>query len=155
MANSIVKLGAGITVLVTITTAILLPTPDESSDFAEYKQRCTLAHAFHDSYLPVAAKKAKLPSMFFTDGEALRPQWVAIENSKRGIGIVNSLHVKGLARDKYLFVAGKYSDSPKDYVLAGVIWEAIGPSFGVKTYWGGRFSTIDAVHFSCGYQGVK
>jgi hypothetical protein len=93
--------------------------------------------------------------MAFTDGEAWRPQFAAVEYAKRGMGIPNSLHTLRLARDKNLVIDGKVSFTPADYKLAGDIWKEVGPIFKIEAAWGGDFKSVDAVHFSCVWQGVK
>lgn len=123
--------------------------PEDGSALVDYQRKCTLAHAFHDQYLP----KASGGTMYFTDGESFRPSSLAAEYARRGIGIANSLHTQRLARDKNLILNGVYTPNPADYELAGQIWEAIGPVFGVETAWGGRFN--DGNHFSCAWQGRK
>lgn len=155
MANNVVKGIGAVTIVVSVVTAVLLPTPGESSKLVEYQARCHLAHAFLVTQLPIAAKKAKLPSMYFTPGEAWRPTWVAKTYAAKGMGIAQSLHTKRLAFDNNLVLGGKVTFDPKDYVLAGLIWEKIGPVFGIKPAWGGRFSSVDAVHFSCEWEGYK
>ena len=155
MTNTLTKIGGSITIVVAVATAVLLPTPRESSAAVELQQKCALAQAFHTSYVPVAAKKAGYPSMFFTIGEAERPAWVAADYAKRGIGIADSLHTKKLAQDKNLFIAGKYTSRSSEHLLSGIIWEAIGPSFGITTRWGGRFKKPDGNHYECGFKGEK
>ncbi len=147
--NENVTKAAVLAVAAAIGSVFFLPPDDESSALVDYQRRCTLAQSFHDSYIP----KVTNGRMFFTDGESWRPEITALAYAKQGIGIKNSLHTKRLARDKNLVVNGKVSFAGADYQLAGEIWEAIGPAFGVQTAWGGRFG--DSVHFSCAWQGVK
>lgn len=149
MANTVAKVGAGITVVVTVAMALLLPPPKESSKTVDYQQRCALALAFHTTYVPIAARKAGLPSMFFANGEAERPKWVALEYAKQGIGIADSLHTRKLAMDKHLFINGVYAERTSQHTFSGIIWEAIGPSFGLTTRWGGRFTRQDGNHYEC------
>lgn len=149
MENKVAKIGGGITIVVAIVTAVLLPPPRESSKLVDYQVRCSLAQAFHTSYVPIAAKQAGLPSMYFVIAEAERPKWVAVIYAERGLGIVDSLHTQKLAQDKNLYIAGKYATRTSDHTLSGIVWEAIGPSFGVNTRWGGRFKRQDGNHYEC------
>lgn len=123
--------------------------PDEARELVQYQIKCNQAHAFHDAYIYSSTGGR----MAFTDGEAHRPQSVAMQYAKSGIGIANSLHTLRLARDKMLQINGVYSTKPVDYEYAGLVWEAIGKPFGVDTAWGGRFN--DANHFSCAWGGFK
>lgn len=91
----------------------------------------------------------------FTDGEAWRPQFTALEYAKRGIGIANSLHTMRLARDKNLVIDGKVTFENVDYEQAGKLWLELGKKRGIDVAWGGDFKSVDSVHFSCPYQGVK
>lgn len=116
----------------------------------EYQTRCTKLQAMHELLITAVD-----PSMSFTDGEARRTPEQAKLNAQHGKGISNSLHLIGLARDKFLVINGKLTFDSSKYLQAGVLWEELGKNFGVPTRWGGRFSTVDAVHFSCEYQGVK
>lgn len=132
-----------------IVSGFVPHTDDAASDLVDYQSRCSQAQAFHTLYLP----KVTAGRMRFTDGEAHRPQSTAAYYAKQGIGIANSLHTQRLAQDKMLIVDGVYSPRAADYQLAGEIWEAIGPAFGVQATWGGRFN--DANHFSCSWKGIK
>lgn len=123
--------------------------PEEASELVQYQIRCNQAHAFHDSYVFHSTEG----NQAFTDGESFRPEFVAKIYAQQGVGIAKSLHTQRLARDKMLIVNGKYSPNAADYEYAGLVWEAIGDSFGVTTAWGGRFN--DANHFSCAWQGRK
>lgn len=79
-----------------------------------------------------------------TFGEAFRPDWVAAEYERRGIGIRSSYHTVRLAVDMNLFRNGVYLTNTEDYRAVGEAWEAYG---GV---WGGRFKKKDGNHFSLG-----
>lgn len=116
----------------------------------EYQTQCNKLQAFHDLLISEVD-----PHMSFADGEARRTKEQAALNAHRGIGISNSLHILGLARDKFLVIDGKVSLDAKDYLAAGVLWEQLGKNFGIPTAWGGRFGSVDAVHFSCSWKGVK
>jgi hypothetical protein len=89
------------------------------------------------------------------DGESRRTAEQAAANAHKGIGIANSLHIIGLARDKFVVIDGKVTFDPNDYLQAGVLWEELGKGFNIPTAWGGRWQSVDAVHFSCAYKGVK
>ena len=77
-------------------------------------------------------------------GEAYRPQWVADEYAKRGIGVKSSFHINRLAIDLNLFKNGVYLTNTADYLPVGIAWEAMGGT------WGGRFTKPDGNHFSWG-----
>jgi hypothetical protein len=124
-------------------------TPTESSALVQYQIKCSQAHAFHDGYVFSSTKGR----MAFTDGESHRPETTAKAYARMGIGIAGSLHTQRLARDKMLIVDGSYSPRAVDYQYAGEVWEAIGPAFGVRAAWGGRFN--DANHFSGAWGGTK
>lgn len=123
--------------------------PEQASDLVEYQIKCNRAHAFLDGYI-FDSTRGKYA---FTDGEAHRPEITAKAYARLGIGIAASLHTQRLARDKMLIVDGVYTTDPKQYELPGLVWEAIGGPFGIKTAWGGRFG--DANHFSCAWAGRK
>lgn len=116
----------------------------------EYQTQCTKLQALHEVLIGAVD-----PRLAFTDGEARRSAEQAAINAHKGTGIANSLHVIGLARDKFIVIDGKVSFDPKDYLQAGVLWEKLGEGFKVPTAWGGRFKSVDAVHFSCAWKGVK
>lgn len=83
-------------------------------------------------------------------GEVKRTQVQADQNAKTGKGISNSLHLISLAGDLLLFKDGVYLTKTKDYLVAGIMWEAMGGS------WGGRFiSNPDGNHFSLSHNGVR
>ena len=67
----------------------------------------------------------------------------------RAIGILNSLHCKGLAIDMVLFKDGKPQWSSSSYKKLGVWWENLHE----LCCWGGRFS--DGGHFSLTHGGKK
>ena len=115
----------------------------------EYQTTCTKLQAAHELLIGQVD-----PRMAFTDGEARRTAAQAQANAHAGIGIANSLHIIGLARDKFLTIDGKVTFEPKHYLQAGVLWEELGKNFGVPTVWGGRWKSVDAVHFSCARGGI-
>ncbi len=115
----------------------------------EYQTQCTKLQAAHELLIGQVD-----PRMAFTDGEARRTAAQAQANAHAGIGIANSLHIIGLARDKFLTIDGKVTFDPKHYLKAGVLWEELGKNLGVNTVWGGRWKSVDAVHFSCGWKGI-
>jgi D-alanyl-D-alanine carboxypeptidase len=117
---------------------------------SEHQAKCAHLQSIHNLLLPLAD-----PRMRFTDGEARRTPEQAALNAHKGIGISQSLHIIGLARDKNLFIDGKYTSNPKDYLVAGVLWEELGKNFGMPTAWGGRWKSVDAVHFSCPRGGIQ
>lgn len=83
--------------------------------------------------------------------EVKRSQAQATANAASGAGIVNSLHVLGLASDLSIFLQGRLLSSVEDYRPIGEKWESMHP----ENAWGGRFSKPDADHFSRSNNGVK
>lgn len=80
----------------------------------------------------------------------------AEENAEAGSGIVNSLHILGLAGDLLLYKDGKYLTKSEDYEQFGIFWEGLHP----LCRWGGRFKKggkpkPDGNHFSLEHNGVK
>jgi hypothetical protein len=116
----------------------------------EYQAQCNKLHAMHDLLIGAVD-----PSLGFTDGEARRTAEQAALNAHKGTGIANSLHINGLARDKFLTIDKKVTFKATDYLQAGVLWEELGKGYGVPAAWGGRFKSVDAVHFSCAWKSVK
>lgn len=116
----------------------------------EYQAQCNKLHAMHDLLIGAVD-----PRFGFADGEARRTAEQAALNAHKGVGIANSLHVNGLARDKFLTINNKVTWNAADYLQAGVLWEQLGKGYNVPTAWGGRFKSVDAVHFSCAWKGVK
>lgn len=116
----------------------------------EYQAQCNKLHAMHDLLIGAVD-----PRYGFADGEARRTAEQAALNAHKGVGIANSLHINGLARDKFLTINHKVTWNAADYLQAGVLWEELGKNFKVPTAWGGRFKSVDAVHFSCAWKGIK
>jgi len=76
----------------------------------------------------------------------------AQQNVAKGIGIVNSLHIVGLAADLLLYEdAGGYLVDSTAYRELGKIWKSYDP----LCCWGGDFTKQDPGHFSMTWQGVK
>jgi hypothetical protein len=147
--NKIIAGGVAAAMAVLAATVPIIAPSEDASALVAYQAQCNYAHAWFDKYIVDKSNGA----IRITDGEAWRPQITALAYAKQGIGIANSLHIQRLARDKNFILNGKYTGNPADYKEAGEIWEAIGPSFGLDTAWGGRFN--DANHFSCAWKGVK
>lgn len=84
-----------------------------------------------------------------TFGEVKRTQKQADVNAVAGVGIRNSLHLLSLAADLNLFKNRKFLTSKEELQAAGEYWESLGGS------WGGRFTNVDADHFSLTYNGVR
>lgn len=127
-----------------------IPGPDPSPLVA-YQAQCAKALAFHTLYLPIATRGKQE----FVNGEAHRPPELAALYARQGRGIATSLHIKKLAFDKFIVQNGAITFDVADYAIAGAIWKKIGPEFGVDAVWGGDFKSVDAVHYSCAWQGVK
>jgi|SRR3990167_5096356 len=81
-----------------------------------------------------------------TFGEAWRPEWVAREYERRGVGKKNSSHCKRLAIDLNLFLAGKWLKDSGAHQPLGEYWE----SLDTRCVWGGRFAKPDGNHYSFG-----
>lgn len=84
-----------------------------------------------------------------TWGEAYRTPQQAQWDAAHGTGIAESVHCDRLAVDLQLFKNGVYLTNATDYTFAGEFWESLDPS----CRWGGRFTTVDADHFSITWQG--
>lgn len=84
-----------------------------------------------------------------TFGEAYRTPEQAALNAQKGTGIANSLHTQRLAVDLNLFRGTTILTNVEDYLPLGVYWESLGGS------WGGRFTMVDADHFSLSPDGGK
>jgi hypothetical protein len=67
------------------------------------------------------------------------------------IGIVNSLHCKGLAGDIIMCQNQTPIWDAKAYLPLGEFWENLDP----LCSWGGRFRRVDASHFSVRHGGVR
>lgn len=89
-----------------------------------------------------------------TLGEAYRPEWVAKTYQLMSSGIANSLHTKRLAIDLNLFFNGALLMTASDYQRAGEFWESLSVP-GLEHAWGGRFTPVDAEHFSIEHEGVR
>lgn len=76
-----------------------------------------------------------------TFGETYRTPEQAALNAKKGIGIVNSLHIKRLAIDLNLFKDGIYLSSSESHRFLGEWWERQH----IHCRWGGRFN--DGNHY--------
>lgn len=89
-----------------------------------------------------------------TLGEAYRPKEMAEIYAKNGMGISNSLHTDRLAIDLNLFMDGKNLTSKEAWWNLGEYWESL-TTQDYTTCWGGRFTRVDANHFSLAYGGRK
>jgi hypothetical protein len=87
-----------------------------------------------------------------TFGDAYRSPEQAEKNTKDGVGIKASLHVKRLAVDFNLFKEGIFITDTQGHYNLGVFWESLHP----LCRWGGRFvSKPDGNHYSLEHEGVK
>ena len=78
-------------------------------------------------------------------GEVVRTKAQAQENAVSGVGILNSLHLEGLAADINLYRDGSYIDTSEGHKLFGEIWKARHP----MCKWGGDIkSRPDGNHYS-------
>lgn len=80
-------------------------------------------------------------------GEAFRPEWVAEEYKKKGMGIARSLHTDRLAVDLNFFHKNMLLLTVADLLPIGEFWESLSTPE-LPSYWGGRFESPDAGHFS-------
>ena len=122
----------------------------EGMPLVEYQATCSKLQAAHTLLIGSVDSR-----MAFIDAESYRTPEQAAFNKKHGSGIANSLHTLRLAHDKILTINGKVTWKSEDYLQAGVLWEELGKQYNVPTAWGGRFKSVDAVHFSCPYKGIK
>lgn len=79
-----------------------------------------------------------------TLGEAWRPEWVAAEYERQGIGKKNTFHTRRLAIDLNLFKDRVWLQQTEDHRVLGEYWESLGGT------WGGRFRKPDGNHYSLG-----
>ncbi|MGL4574541.1 MAG: hypothetical protein ACRCV9_07105 [Burkholderiaceae bacterium] len=152
MSKAIVmKYAAGsiLTLAAAVGTGVQKHVPQEPSELVQYQIKCMQAQAFLVQWVFSSTNGR----MAFTAGEAHRPEITAKAYARMGIGISASLHTQRLAWDHMLILDGKYSPRTEDYEYAGKAWEDLGPKFGVKTAWGGRFKNADGNHFSCSWEG--
>lgn len=96
--------------------------------------------------LPQLLNVIRVSGYEVTLGHALRD-----DDSK--VGIANSLHKQKLAIDLNLFKNQEYLTRTEDHREFGEFWEQLGPIYGVKTAWGGRFN--DGNHYSVEHGGVR
>lgn len=143
---------AGLAAVVALGTSTRIwltePAPVDKK-LALYQAQCATLHAATMSEL---ARRGH----FFKAGEAHRTPEQAALNALKGSGIKNSTHTKSLAWDMFRVLPdGTLSWKLEDYALYGQTWVEAGKLVGIETNWGGNFSTLDAVHTSCSYQGIK
>lgn len=86
-----------------------------------------------------------------TFGETIRSKEEAKANSLSGIGIINSLHIIGLAIDLNLFINDEWKKDTESFKPLGAYWKTLDP----LNRWGGDFHNPDANHFSMEHGGVK
>jgi hypothetical protein len=135
----------------TAASLAMLPAPTESPQLRNYQARCTQAVAYFVTQIPRIDNGRHQVAL----GEAHRPDWVAAQYAKRGIGIAESLHTKKLAIDLLLFTDGVYQSQPEAYKPLAELWLQVAPAFGVVPAAGYYFKSRDAVHFSCSWEGFK
>jgi hypothetical protein len=129
----------------------MLPAPTESPQLRNYQARCSQAVAYFITQIPRIDQGRHQVAL----GEAHRPEWVAAQYARKGIGIAESLHTKKLAIDLLLFVDGVYQSQPEAYQPLAELWLQVAPAFGVVPAAGFYFKSRDAVHFSCSWEGFK
>lgn len=86
-----------------------------------------------------------------TGGELERSRAQAQANAAAGTGIANSNHLRRLAIDLNLFLAGVYQTDSAAYRPLGEKWKSMHP----LCRWGGDFSKPDGNHFSLEHEGVQ
>lgn len=129
----------------------MLPEPTDSPKLREYQARCSQALAYFITQIP----RIDHGRHQVTIGEAHRPEWVAAQYAKQGIGVARSLHTQRLAVDLMLFVDGVHQPTPEPYKPLAELWMQLAPAFGVTPAAGYYFKNRDAVHFSCAWGGIK
>ncbi len=83
-------------------------------------------------------------------GEVSRDQRVAVLNAQSGKGIVNSLHLIGLAADLNLYRNGVYLSRTEDHAELGAFWKSLDQ----LNRWGGDFKNKqDGNHYSRSWEG--
>lgn len=90
-----------------------------------------------------------------TLGECWRPEKVAkfYASESKDKGIAKSVHISRLAIDLNLYRDGRWLTAAKDYEPLGVFWESLSTDE-YTCKWGGRFHSLDGVHFSFANEGV-
>lgn len=135
--------------------ATLVVAPLNEAEFTSahinYAVRCYAAMSWFVGYVPTYTKGR----IFLMADEAYRPQILANIYAASGKGIRNSLHTKRLAFDTIAIVDGKVSFEVSDYKPLADLWLSTASKFGVEPAAGYYFKKVDAVHFSCAWQGVK
>lgn len=91
------------------------------------------------------------PEYEIVGGELQRMKVQADANAVVGTGISNTLHLKCLAIDLMLFVAGVYRTDTESYRPLGEKWKSMHPD----CRWGGDFQHPDGDHFSITFEGVN
>lgn len=127
----------------------MLPPPKDDPALSKYQMRCAQAISYFITQIPrLDGGRSQV-----TLGEAHRPQWVATEYARKGLGISTSLHIQRLAFDLMLFKDGQYQAGAAAYKPMNDLWLEIGPAFGIVPGAGYYFG--DANHVSCAYGGRK
>jgi hypothetical protein len=107
----------------------------------------TLRQQFSEDFADLVLKAPSLMNgLTVSIAEVLRTPQQALLNAQKGVGIVHSLHIYGLAGDLLVFIDGAYQkdDSSGAYKALGECWKGMGPDH----YWGGDFKSVDLDHFS-------
>jgi hypothetical protein len=125
-----------------------LKSPADDPRLTNYQARCAQALSYFIGQVPKV-----YPGYQVTFGEAWRPQWVAVEYAKRGMGISTSLHIQRLAVDLNLFINGVFQEDGSKHKPTAELWKAVAPAFGVEPAAGIDFG--DGNHYSCAWRGVK
>lgn len=82
-------------------------------------------------------------------GEVCRDARIAGLNAQIGKGIVQSLHIIGLAVDLHLYRGGRYLSETEDHRQLGTFWKSIHS----QNRWGGDFHKPDGNHYSLTWEG--
>lgn len=139
---------AAAAILAAATAVGSLKSMDDSPQLGNYQTRCAQALSFFIGQVPKV-----YPGYQVTLGEAWRPEWVATEYAKRGLGISRSLHTVRLAVDLNLFINGTYQSDGAKHAPTAELWKAVAPAFGVVPAAGVDFG--DGNHYSCAWEGRK
>jgi len=106
--------------------------------------RCLFTHL-----LTILLEEAEALGFEVAIGETVRDAQTAARNAKAGKGIINSLHLVGLACDLNLYRGGVYLGATEDHRQLGTYWKALHP----LCRWGGDFKRADGNHYSLSWEG--
>lgn len=140
-------------VVTSVVTAFNIDAPQNDNDpsLSAYQRKCSAALGAFVASIPMLDRGQYSVSY----GEAFRPESVAKEYARRGIGIAKSLHTQRLAVDLNLFVDGVHVTDSESHKPLADLWLMLGPKYGIEPAAGAYFSKPDGGHYSCARGGVK